>query len=120
MSQKSSRTCALCDNIIKSNYVVCKAHYNLYILYKNEPWFKELVNFSRRQFQIDNEEIAMTLGDFPKNTKTYVKVTETQINDIINYRKLGLKPDAISKLTGVNKKIVEYYIYKVLKNRVHL
>lgn len=119
MNQKSSRTCALCDMIIQSNHVVCKIHYGDYILYKNEQWFKELVTYTRRQFQIDNEEIAMCLGDLPKNTKVYKKVTETQLKEILKYRELGLNPDAISKLTNVNKKVVEYYIYKVLKKKIH-
>lgn len=120
MAQKSSRSCALCDTLIQSNHVVCKNHYEDYKLYKNEIWFKELVSSTRRQFQIDNEEIAISMGDLPKDTKIYTKVTETQIQDILKYRELGLNPSAISKLTGVNKKLVEYYVYKVMKNRVHL
>ena len=114
--KKSTRMCAMCDTIIPNTHVVCKIHFSEYVKSKSEPWMIELINTSRRQFEIDNEEIAIELGDFRREKRSYEKVTESNVKDVLNYKKIGLNPKAISKLTGLNYRKVVYIYYDLLKD----
>ncbi len=117
--QKSSRTCAMCDNLVQSSHVVCKDHYEDYTLYKNEDWFKALAESSRRQFEIDNEETAIVMGKIHRTRRSYTKLTETERKSIQEYSQTGVNPKAISKLTGVNIRVIYDYLYRFRKNSSH-
>lgn len=106
--KKTTRLCALCDTIIPDQHIVCKEHFNDYLQFKEDEWFKELVMAQRRQFEIDNLESVMASG---KIVKPYQKLTESEKRAIrfLRSKKLGAK--SISKVLGINKAAIEHYIY---------
>jgi DNA-directed RNA polymerase specialized sigma24 family protein len=114
--KKSSRVCALCDTVIPDSHVVCKEHYEEYKLYKDEPWFKELASAARRQFEIDNEETAIQMGDFSKITQTRRKLTESEKKLIIQYVKKGIGSINIAKILDLNSNTVESFIQRYKKS----
>lgn len=118
MKRKTTRVCALCDKIIADVHVVCAQHYQDYLLYKNEPWFKELVMAQRKMFEIDNVESLLGVGYIPK---PYQKLTESEKQAIKFLRSKGLGPRNISKLININSKTIENYLYprSVKKDKQH-
>ena len=113
--KKSSRICAICDIIVQDNHMVCKEHYGQYKLYKDELWFKELVESARRQFEVDNEETAIQMGDFAKVTKIHRKLTETEKKLILDYRKKGLGSKSIAKILDLNCSTIESFLQRSKK-----
>lgn len=114
--KRSSRICAMCDSIVPDSHVVCKTHYQEYKLYKDEPWFKELADAARRQFEIDNEETAIQMGDFSKVPQNRRKLTESDKKLIVQYFKKGLGSISISKILDLNNNTVESFIQRYKKS----
>jgi hypothetical protein len=100
-------------------YVVCKEHYKDYRLYKNEPWFRELVDTARRQFEIDHEEISMSLGGVGRDKRSYKILTETERKEIAKYLETGIGAASIAKLTGIKVRVIRDYLYRLRKRVTH-
>ena len=98
--------------MIPDSHVVCKDHYQEYKLYRDEPWFKELAGAARRQFEIDNEETAIQMGDFSKITQTRRKLTESEKKLILEYKDKGVSYVVIGKLLGVNSNTVKMFLQR--------
>lgn len=43
--------CALCDAVIRSGDIVCRAHYDDMLQYRGQSWFEALVQFEREQYR---------------------------------------------------------------------
>lgn len=112
----TTRICALCDKVIRNDHVVCREHLAEYLTHKDEPWMQELIKTNRRQFEVDNEELAILHGDtLPERTtpkRTRRRLTETDKKQIQYYYKKGLGYINISKILGLNPSTTRDYILR--------
>ena len=110
----TTRICALCDKKIRNDHVVCREHLAYYLAHKDEEWMQELIKTNRRQFEVDNEEIAYMHGDtLPERTTPKItrrRLTETDKKRILYYRQKGLGYTTISKILGLNPRTIQSYI----------
>lgn len=104
----STRICAVCDKLIADEFIVCKEHMEYYRTYKDEPWFKLLVETQRRQFEIDNEQYLLHAG-IEKITKPYRKLTESEKEGIKFLWNKGLGAKNISKVLSINYNTVNSF-----------
>lgn len=116
MARKTVRVCALCDTVIRDDFVVCREHLQDYRTYKDEEWFKVLVTAQRRQFEIDTEQSLLAEG-IHKVTKPYVKLTESEKYAIRFYRNKGLGYRNIAKLLRINERTIQSYLYSLSKGK---
>ncbi len=104
----STRLCAMCDRVIADEFICCKEHMEYYRVYKDEEWFKVLVETQRRQFEIDNEQYFLQAG-IPKIVKPYRKLTESEKEAIKYLWNKGLGAKNISKVLSINYNTVNSF-----------
>lgn len=117
------KLCALCNNRIHSNYVVCQEHLADLELYKDDFWFQELCRFQQRQYEIEVEEIRLVKGDrytlfapLQKSSKTRGKqLTNQQKQDILYLYKKGFGDRKIAKQLNLRYSSVNKFLYRYRK-----
>lgn len=121
MNTRRIKLCALCDNKIPHNHVVCPTHYKEYALYKNEQWFIELVKMQRKQAEIDRKE-CVTIHKLSENSlSTYLGNLSTGKNKhnkdiIIELYNKGMRPVDIAKELRLNRYTVTKIVYRFKKS----
>jgi hypothetical protein len=113
--QITTRLCALCDTRIRSDHVVCKAHFDYYLTHKSEEWMVALIDAQRRQFEIDNQENYIATGIQLPEKRFYRRLSADDLQQINFYREKGLGAKNIGKIIGVNYPAIEKYLQRSKK-----
>lgn len=124
-NQNRFKICALCDNRILKDHVVCEVHLPDLELYRNDFWFQELCRMQQRQYEIDVEEYWFfvrggnvhpnTVSTKVKSTKPRLKLSYSQKNNILSLNKQGLGWRKIAKKLNIPAYLVNKFLYRLNK-----
>lgn len=115
MAQKE---CALCDTIINPRMAVCRAHLADYEKYKNEEWFRFLVNDKDREYRQDMRQDTLIEEGDVNLPMPYTKLTETEIKNIFELRQAyGWGAKRISDYLNISEFAVKYQLQAAKKGR---
>lgn len=122
-NQNRFKLCALCNNRIHKDHVVCQDHLPEMEVYRNELWFQELCKMQERQYEIEVAEYRYINGlnyipTLQKSYKTRGKqLSYTIKNEIFRLYRSGLGDRKIAKRLQLPFYTVNKLLTRHRKNR---
>ena len=115
------KTCIFCDRKINKTYYTCKEHLEWYKLYKDSPWFKELLRMQVKQYNITAREEGInypeTIPNPEINATNYFKETRGRKARLNHARIIKLRRYYTFNQLAVIFECSPNYLKEIIKNK---